>query len=380
MRNLLLLVLIKLRLLVRRPLMLALCILIPILLSLLAGASVVGSDLTQIRGAYVDQAENAASGKLVAMLEGGVLTWEAIEEPAVSRALELSLYDGYLLIPQDFGLISSAGVDEAFSGEFIAGKDRLASGIVRENVTIAMIALAFEAKLTKDLSGMEGAALLRPADLDRLLVRMTLEAGQEGASLPLVVHNQDMEEPQTLMLVPDVAIEVLFLSVFSLLSSLMLADAATQRRMRSLPGGLRRDYLSTLLALALSGLFQLALMVGSLKLLMPATSRPSNYLPVMAVLLLWMLAFGQLTALIPGDRRFVPSSLLLFVSVLLGGTFLRMPAIWMTAIGQYTPHGWALAQLTGIPVHLSIPLAFPLAGLLLWLAYLGQKHSTYLAG
>ena len=380
MRNLLLLILIKLRLLVRRPLMLVLCILIPILLSLLAGASVVGSDLTQIRGAYVDQAENAASGKLVAMLEGGVLTWEAIDEPAVSRALELSLYDGYLLIPQDFGLISSAGVDEAFSGEFIAGKDRLASGIVRENVTIAMIALAFEAKLTKDLSGMEGAALLRPADLDRLLAHMTLEAGQEGAKLPLVVHNQDMEEPQTLMLVPDVAIEVLFLSVFSLLSSLMLADAATQGRMRSLPGGLRRDYLSTLLALALSGFFQLALMVGSLKLLMPSTSRPSNYLPVMAVLLLWMLAFGQLTALIPGDRRFVPSSLLLFVSVLVGGTFLRMPAIWMTAIGQYTPHGWALAQLTGIPVHLSIPLAFPLAGLLLWLAYLGQKHSTYLAG
>ncbi|MFA5586075.1 MAG: hypothetical protein WDA02_05955 [Saccharofermentanales bacterium] len=380
MRNLLLLVLIKLRLLVRRPLMLVLCILIPILLSLLAGASVVGSDLTQIRGAYVDQAENEASGKLVAMLEGGVLAWDTIDSSAVSRALELSLYDGYLLIPQDFGQISSAGVDEAFSGEFIAGKDRLASGIVRENVTIAMIALAFEAKLTKDLSGMEGAALLRPADLDRLLAHMTQEAGQEGAKLPLVVHNQDMEEPQTLMLVPDVAIEVLFLSVFSLLSSLMLADAATQRRMRSLPGGLRRDYLSTLLALALSGLFQLALMVGSLKLLMPSTSRPSNYLPVMAVLLLWMLAFGQLTALIPGDRRFVPSSLLLFVSVLVGGTFLRMPAIWMTAIGQYTPHGWALAQLTGIPVHLSTPLAFPLAGLLLWLAYLGQKHSTYLAG
>ncbi|HZK42578.1 MAG TPA: hypothetical protein VFD14_06350, partial [Clostridia bacterium] len=227
---------------------------------------------------------------------------------------------------------------------------------------------------------LEGAQGLNLADMDRLLTETTRLARQEGAVLKLDIREGNMAEVLPLVQVPDVAIDILFLSVFSLVTSLMLADAGTQRRLRSLPAGFRRDYLATLLALFTAASLQVLLMAGISQLLMPGTSRPSNYLPVMAVLLFLMLAMGQLVALIPGDRRFVPASLLLFVFVLAGGSLIQLPAVWIDKVGQLTPHGWALAQMNGMAVALPLPLGAALALALLYLAYLAQKHSPYLAG
>lgn len=380
MRNIMIMAWIKLKMLARRPLLLVFCLLVPILLSLLAGATVQRNSMAHIQAAYLDMADNESSHKLRSMLDSSRLGWHPIEEGAISRALALGQLDGVVIIPAQYGDLTGTGlVDDAFTCEFLPGRNTTAGHLVRENFLISNLALAVEAKLQKDLLTSEGARGLTLADMDRLLTASADEARREGAVLKLVIREGDMAETLPLVQVPDVAIDILFLSVFSLVASLMLADASTQRRLRSLPGGFRRDYLATLLSLTLAASLQVFLMAGISKLLMPQASRPSNYIPVMAVLLLFMLAMGQLVALIPGDRRFVPASLLLFASVLTGGSLIQLPAVWMDKIGQYTPHGWALAHMSGMSVALSVPVAAGLALVLLILAYLAQKHSPYLS-
>ncbi len=381
MKNLAALTALKLKLLLRRPLIMVFCVIIPILLSLLAGATVSKNNWSHVKAAYVDLARNGASEKLIRMFEESGFDWEERELATISRALELSQLDGVIIIPETFGDLEAATtIDDAYTCKFVPGKNELAADTVHENFVVSVIALALETKLSRDLLKMEGASSLSAEDLSRQLEEKTAEARAEGAILKLTVHDDGMETELPLIQVPDVAIEILFLSIFLLLSSLMLADAATQRRLRSVPGGFRRDYIASLVSLVLAGVLQLGIMLGVLRLLMPETTRPANYFPVMAILLLFMLAFGQFAALIPGDRRFVPASLLLFISVLAGGTFLRLPSSWMEKIGQFTVHGWALANLAGMKTHLSVAVAAVLAAGLIVIAYHLQKHSEYLSG
>lgn len=371
---------IKLKLLLRRPLLLALCLILPILLSLLAGATVERNDLSQLRAGYADLAGNEESGKLVHMLVASGMGWHPTDEATISRAIELGQLDGALIIPPAFGDRQAVSqVDDAYACEYIPGKDSLADGLIRENFLVCLLALSAVGKLEKDLSTLPAAAQLSESSLGRMLEASTEEARRQGASLKVDLHNLDDQDVLPVIGVPDVAIEVFFLSIFSLLGSLLLADAATRQRLRSLPGGFRRDFLASVLTLALTGCLQLVSMVGLTRLLLPGTSRPANYPLVMGVLLLFMLAYGQMVALIPGDRRFVPASLVLFLSLVAGGGFIRLPSLWMEGLGQFTPHGWALAKLSGLPV------AFPTAALvaswlvLLLLAYFLQKKSTYSA-
>ena len=99
MRNIAVLVGLKLRLLSRRPLMLVFCLIIPVLLSLLAGATVKRNDLSNIQGAYVDLAENAESRKLTELFEHSQLGWIPIQEDEINRAIELGQLDGVVIIP-----------------------------------------------------------------------------------------------------------------------------------------------------------------------------------------------------------------------------------------------------------------------------------------
>ncbi len=381
MKNLVIMTGLKLKLLYRRPLLLVSCLVIPILLSLLAGATVVRNDLAEIRAAYVDQANNEESAKLVAMFESSKFGWRHIGEEEVDRAIELGQLDGVAVIPPHFGDRSSAiYLDDVYACGYIPGKDSLASELIRNSCQIAALAMSTAAKLEKDLLSLPGASLITKSKISELLEIKTEEARREGADLTIILHNLESGDSLPVINVPDTAVEVLFLSIFSLLSSLMLADAATVRRMQSLPGAFRKDYLSTLLALTVSGILQLVSMVGLTLLLMPGTSRPPNYVPVMAVLLLFMLAYGQLAALIPGDRRFVPASLLLFVSLFAGGALIRPPTFWIQSLGQYTPHGWALAELSGMPTAVGFIGAVATGLILLVVAYLAQSKSELLAG
>ncbi|HHX30216.1 MAG TPA: hypothetical protein GX720_03200 [Clostridiaceae bacterium] len=379
--NLLRLTGIKLKMIGRHPLLLAVCLLVPILLSLLAGATVDRNNVANLKAAYVDLAENRESRMLTAMLDQSGLSWERRTEGEIARDLELGQLDGVIVIPPGFGDPSAAIlIDDVYVCDFIPGKNRTASDLIRENYLVAALALASEAKLQKDLFTMEGAAGMTREEMAEGLEERAKEAVEEGAVLKIVIREGDKGQALPLVQVPDVAVEVLFLSVFSLLSSLMLADAATQHRIRSLKGGFTRDFLSSQLALFLAGVIQLTLMAGIGKLLMPEVTRPANYVPVMGVLLLFMLAFGQWIALLPGQSRFVPASLLLFASLLAGGTFISLPVFWMNKIGRFTPHGWALASMTGLKTALSLPLAALAAILLLLLAFVFQGRSRHLAG
>lgn len=381
MRNLAIMTALKLKLLYRRPWLLLSCLVIPLLLSLLAGAAVVRNDLGEIKAAYVDLANNRESAKLAGMLEASKLGWQRVGAQEVDRAIELGRLDGVVIIPPTFGDRSAAlHLDDVYVCGYIPGKDSLASELIRNNYQVTALAMATVAKLEKDLFSLPGAGGITEPGMNELLEVKTEEARREGANLTIIFHDLERGDSLPVIHVPDTAVEVLFLSVFSFLSSLMLADAATLRRMQSLPKGFSKDYLSTLLALTVSGIIQLVFMVGLTLLLMPGTSRQSNYIPVMGILLLFMLAFGQITALIPGDRRFVPASLLLFVSIFTGGVLIRMPTLWMQYLGQYTPHGWALARLHGLETTFSYASAAAVGLLLLLSAYLAQKKSAYLAG
>ena len=381
MRNLAIMTGLKLKLLLRRPLLLASCLIIPILLSLLAGAAVVRNDLSEIKAAYVDLANNKESARLAGMLESSKLGWQQVGVEEVDRAIELGRLDGVVVIPPSFGDRSLAlHIDDVYACGYIPGKDGLAAELIRNNYQVTALAMSTVAKLEKDLFSLPRASGITGQGMSDLLELKTEEARREGANLVIAFHNLERGDSLPVIHIPDTAVEVLFLSVFSLLSSLMLADAATLRRMQSLPGGFGRDFLSTLFALTISGIVQLGSMVGLTLLLMPGTSRPSNYVPVMVVLLLLMLAFGQIMALIPGDRRFVPASLLLFVSIFAGGALVRPPTLWMQYLGQYTPHGWALANLSGIQTTVGFVGAAAAGLLLLIFAYLAQRRSSYLAG
>jgi F0F1-type ATP synthase assembly protein I len=245
---------------------------------------------------------------------------------------------------------------------------------VIESFLISALAMTRESILIDDLLTMtDGTSISREEMYVRL--RKSAEVTRaEGASLKLELHNLQEDQRAQIVQIPDFAVEILFLSIFSLLASLMIADPATQQRLRSIDGGPLRDYLSSLIALAIAGVIQLSLMAGLTELIIPGVNRPDGYWLVMAVFLLLMLAFGQLVSLMPSEQRFVPASLVLFIFALIGGTFIRLPSAFVDRIGQYTPHGWAFARLSGMPTTLPLLAVAGIGFALLILSYVLQTR------
>lgn len=193
MRNIGTLVMLKLRLLSRRPFLLAVCLIVPVLLSLLAGATVKKNDLSNIRGAYVDLAENEESRKLIKLLDESDFAWVSADQEQIDRDIELGRLDGVLIIPEDFGDTSKAVyVDDVYSSEFIGGKNKLAGDLIRENYLIAVLALASDAKLEKDLMSLEQAESLSEQELSRRFSESADQARREGAILRLVIRDDVM--------------------------------------------------------------------------------------------------------------------------------------------------------------------------------------------
>ena len=75
----------------------------------------------------------------------------------------------------------------------------------------------------------------------------------------------------------------------------------------------------------------------------------------------------------------MPASLLLFVSVFTGGVLIRLHTLWMELIGQYTPHGLAMAELTGMGTTVGLAGAAGTGLLLLLLAYVMQRRSEFMS-
>lgn len=365
----------KLRLIGRKPWILIVCLLVPILLTLIAGSTVTKNDYSILEAAYVDYADNYSSRELISLLNEGLVHWEEMAQDKAERELQLGALDGVLIIPKGYGeAVEKEDLDDSYSFQFSAGENPVTAGLVRENVMVTAVTLASEAKHLKTLMDLKEASGYSLSEMREKLRQNTAIAREEGAYLPVNYIGQEAAPSGQIVEIPDFSIEVLFLSIFALVGSLLLTDAKTRRRMLSVAGGARRDFLATVLTLAFSGVILLFLMTGITQLLLPSSSRPDGYYPIMLVLLLMMLAYGQLIAIISSENRIMPASLILFVSILSGGAFLKLPAIWLAKIGQYIPHGWIMARLTGIDTFVP-PLVVILASfLVLLLAYYLQTN------
>lgn len=380
LRCLLTLIRLKLSVMVRRPLLIVFCLVMPVLLSLLAGSTLARNDLSTIQGAYVDHADNESSAELIELLRSSGLHWTEIPEEESQRAIATGIADGIVIIPAHYGDRQAADGDleKTFIATYLPGKNAIASDLVLENLRVAALALTREAILVDDLLEMADSTSFSHRAMYARLRKSADEARAEGASLKLDIYNVPENQKARIVQIPDFAVEILFLSIFSLLASLMMADPATQRRLRTIVGGPLRDYISSVSALAIAGLIQLALMAGLTQLIIPGVSRPDNYWPVMGVFLLLMLAFGQLVSLMPSEQRFVPASLLLFLFALIGGTFIKLPSLFVERIGQYTPHGWAFARLSGMATTFPLLAVLGLGFGLLVLSYFLQMRCRHL--
>lgn len=388
MRSMLTLIKLKLSVMARRPIILVFCLVVPVLLSLLSGSVLERNDLYFIEGGYVDLADNRASRDLITLLESSGLRWTSLPEADAKRTLAQGKVDGLLVIPADFGLADHPQPDatsppdgrQRYGVTFYPGGNEIASDLVEECFSISALALWREEVLVDDLMKMVPDGSISRHDMRLRLKDNTDIARREGASLKFEMYGESPLGKVQIVMIPDFAVEILFLSIFSLLGSLMLADAATQRRLRSISGGFLRDYMSSLLALTIAGAVQLSLMVGLTYLILPGVTRPEGYWLVMGVFFLLMLAFGQLVSLIHSEQRFVPASLILFISALIGGTFIRLPSIFVERVGQYTPHGWAFAQMNGMGTTFPLVAVAAIGFTLLILAYFLQNRSRHLAG
>jgi|GEM_PF-579062 hypothetical protein len=371
----------KLSMMVRRPFMIAFCLVMPVLMSLFAGSTLARNDLSAVRGGYVDRAKNESSEELIELLKSSGLHWAEISEDESERAIATDTVDGVIIIPAHYGnraatdrKVEKLSADTEAAAKYLPGKNAIASDLVIESFLISALAMTRESILIDDLLTMtDGTSISREEMYVRL--RKSAEVTRaEGASLKLELHNLQEDQRAQIVQIPDFAVEILFLSIFSLLASLMIADPATQQRLRSIDGGPLRDYLSSLIALAIAGVIQLSLMAGLTELIIPGVNRPDGYWLVMAVFLLLMLAFGQLVSLMPSEQRFVPASLVLFIFALIGGTFIRLPSAFVDRIGQYTPHGWAFARLSGMPTTLPLLAVAGIGFALLILSYVLQTR------
>ncbi|HHW93959.1 MAG TPA: ABC transporter permease [Clostridiaceae bacterium] len=373
-RWLLTLIRLKLSMIARRPLLIAFCLIMPVLMSLLAGSTLTRNDLSAVRGAYVDLANNEMSTELVELLKSSGLEWIELKEDESSRAIATGTVDGVVIIPAHYGEQNTMDTEreESYTASYLSGNNTIASDLVIESYLISALALTRESVLIEDLLSMTDGTSVSYDEMRSRLKQSADEARVEGASLKLEIHNLPADQSAPIVQIPDFAVEILFLSIFSLLGSLMMADPSTQQRLRSIHGGPLRDYVSSLIALAISGIIQSLLMAGFTQLMIPRVNRPDSYWLVMAVFLLLMLAFGQLVSLIPSEQRFVPASLLLFVSALIGGTFIKLPSAFVEHIGQYTPHGWAFACLSGMSTTLPLVAVAALGFVLLILSYVLQ--------
>lgn len=378
MKNILTMIRLKLRLLVAHPKVLLFCLVTPILLSLLAGSTVKDNDFSRVKGAYADSANNDASAQLINVMVSEIMDWVEVDEREGRRMLMRDEIDGLVIIPERYGDLKKGETsrENALTCDFVPGSRSFAADMVREHFMTASLVVSIKNALVEDLVSREEATQSSTdyQTMMRRLEQATLEERDAGRDVKVEIHNYPEAQSMRLVQVPDLAIDVMFLSIFALLGRMMTTSRATTVRMAALPGGFRRDYIASIITLLIAGLMELFLLVGLTGLLMPEAKRPPDYFPVMFAMYILLLAIGQLFASFGRDDRFVPASLLLFCSMMAGGSFIRLPSFWIRYVGQYTPQGWALAQLGGFNTLFSLPLIFIMSAFFFVLAYFIQRR------
>ncbi|MBP7402816.1 MAG: hypothetical protein KBA30_09390 [Clostridia bacterium] len=345
----------------RRVLLLALLVL-PAALGLVAGsANRVNAD-PAIRLALVDQDRTPASARLGDRLGEAGWALESATLEQAERLLGRGILDGAVIIREGYedGLadLRRPRID------FLQAEGSLVTSIVQETVAAAVLPEFTRESLSLrlvELYAREG--LEPPAGLAERFDAAQREYAGTIARFEVVYHSRLDTTPTLTLVVSDYSMEVFFLSVYAVAGSIALSAGELRRRLVSTAHGLAMDYAATLGVLFVLGTAQILSYTLAMRLLMGGAVLLRDLVSLIVFLLL-MLGLGQLAVLLGSGHRLYFSLLALLVMGVAGGAFFQLPEKILTAIGQYTPHGWALARIRGYSV---LPVAVPagLAALLL---------------
>ena len=347
--------LLRLRELFASPALVLVLALMPVLLGLTAGAANLRNRDTRVRVAVADLDGTETSRGLVASLRRQ--GWDILEagEHELPRLVDGRAVDGALVIQPGFsaqiGSLSAGGLT------YTPAEGTLTTNMVLDAVTMSVIPFK-----SSQVFLQQAAALYRssgvplPPDFADTFRRRTAENLVEEARQEFDYVGSYVEQPALTYVVNDYSMEVMFLGFFALLGTLALDTPGMKRRLRALPRGLPYDYGASLLALVLVGFAQILLYMVSMRGLMRQAVSGQELL-VLSAFLLISLAVARMVALMDEGIRLYLGLIALLLFSLAGGCFLQLPEQMIRSLGQYIPHGWAMAALRGYPVLPALPAA-----------------------
>lgn len=362
--------------LLNQPVMLSLLVLLPILFGLIAGTANTANDRPDIVLAVIDRDQSGMSRQVIRNLQDS--GWKVLEPASANAAREVER----LLISQqiDGAITIQKGFDENLTEseepgiEYTQAEGSLVTTLVREAIIAVILPEYSRRYMLGQLKQLYlEAGQPEPVKLEQQLADDIQTALLQKASLKIRYIGDLNLTPTLTFVVSDYSMEVFFLSIYAVLGSLALAQAALRQRLGSTSQGLALDYVVTLASLQSIGLLQILLYTAAMHLFMPRqTIRPTD-LAWLGLFLFLMLGIGQVLSAIAESLRLYLSLMLLLVSAIAGGCFFQLSSDLLDRIGQYSPHGWVLSAIKGYPV-LPVPFIGLFTGVLLILGYVLQRR------
>lgn len=352
--------------------LMAVLLLAPLFMGLIAGSANLANQRPDIRLAVVDLDQTPESQDLVARLRQN--GWDIRESTgtAAERSLLRQDIDGIITVETGYAASLFTLKDSRIS--YSQAEGSMITTIVREAVAAAVLP-AYSAKslLEQIRNQYEKNGQTPPDDLEEQFAARMAAYASGVAQLKVNYIGSVSVVPTLTFVVSDYSMEVFFLSIYAILGTLTLSQTELRRRLAATRGGLALDYNLSITALFTLGLAQILIFTGAMRLLMQNPFRIQDVL-LLSVYLVVMLGLGQLFALInPGLRLYLSLLILLLLSIA-GGCFFQLSEKLLRLVGQYTPQGWVLSKLKGYSAALPAIAPLVLAIVMLALGYFLQKR------
>ena len=351
--------------------LMAILLLLPPLLGLVAGSANLANQSPDIRLAIVDLEQDEASRDLIQNLQDN--GWPAVVTGAAQaeRLLLRQAVDGVVTIEAGYG--ESLKDLEKTRLRYTPAEGSLVTTFVREAIAAAVMPeYGRQSLLARIRARYAELGEEPPAGLAEQFQTDMAAYAADQARLDVTYIGAQAAPPALTYVVSDYSMEVFFLSIYAILGSIALAAGDLRRRLAATRRGLLLDYVSSIAALFGLGLVQILLYALAMRGLMQA---PLNLheLGLLAVFLFLMLGSGQLLSLLHDSLRLYLSLLILLIMAIGGGCFFQLSGKLISGLGQYLPHGWVLSRLKGYPA-LPVPAPVLISLLLLMLGYILQKR------
>lgn len=341
-----------------RPLMLVILFVLPIVLGLFAGISNQNNRRADMVLAVVDEDLSQASRTLVETLKlnGWTVTLESAS--SAERLVLRHSVDGILHIQPGFD-VNLAVVQKPFL-KYSPAEGSLVTTVIQEAIAAAILPEYSRRSITAQLIRIYGSQALPVPEGLTARVSEQIRSSLAAEKLLQVDYVGNLALTPTLtFVVSDHSLEVFFLSIYAVLGSLALSGLPMKRRLAATRHGLALDFLTTQASLLLLGIGQILLYSGSMYSQMPGQVRmPDLY--SLTVYLVLMLGLSQLLILLEERIRLFISLMVLILLSVAGGCFFALSTAILNRVGQYTPHGWVLSRIQGMPV-LPVPVVLLLA-------------------